>query len=175
MLVLVTMIQRLLDITICSGLKKSMVYDYWIYFKVSSIKIIPLGCPKIVRCDKGTENSVISYLHPFLRRNSNDVFSGENSFRYGRSTSNQVRDGCHILIIPLMPVLSIRELKHGGLCYESGHPIGGLIFLRYTLIIMLSTYYYYNESTKSVEPSQIISIDHTLFYTFGHLKCLIMH
>ncbi len=48
------------------------------------------GCPKIIRCDRGTENSVVAYLQPFLRRNCSDIFSGENSFRYGRSTSNQV-------------------------------------------------------------------------------------
>ena len=48
------------------------------------------GCPKLVRGDKGTENAVIAYLQPFLRRKCSDVFSGEESFRYGRSTGNQV-------------------------------------------------------------------------------------
>lgn len=45
--------------------------------------IIWLGAPKPLRCDCGTENSVIAYLHPFLRSDS-------TSFRYGMSVSNQV-------------------------------------------------------------------------------------
>lgn len=43
----------------------------------------PLGAPKLVRCDCGTENSVIAYLQPFLTED----FA---SFRYGTSVSNQV-------------------------------------------------------------------------------------
>jgi len=49
------------------------------------------GCPRIVRADRGTENSRIAYLQPFLRRNGTDALAGSNSFQYGRSASNQVR------------------------------------------------------------------------------------
>ena len=42
-----------------------------------------LGVPKILRCDCGTENSVVAYLQPFLCHSS-------TSFRYGGSVSNQV-------------------------------------------------------------------------------------
>ena len=46
-----------------------------------------VGCPRIVRGDRGSENSRIAYLQPFLRRNGEGV---NNSFQYGRSASNQV-------------------------------------------------------------------------------------
>lgn len=49
-----------------------------------------LGCPRIVRSDRGTENSKIAFLQPFLRRNGQDTLAGEGSFQYGRSASNQV-------------------------------------------------------------------------------------
>lgn len=40
-----------------------------------------VGCPKIVRADKGTENAKVSFLQPFLRYQSTDGDeSGENSF-----------------------------------------------------------------------------------------------
>lgn len=51
-----------------------------------------VGCPKIVRADKGTENAKVSFLHPFLRYQSTDGIddSAESAFRYGRSVNNQV-------------------------------------------------------------------------------------
>lgn len=52
---------------------------------------ILIGCPKIVRADKGTENAKISFLQPFLRyqgTNGRDNLP-ENTFRYGRSVNNQ--------------------------------------------------------------------------------------
>ena len=49
------------------------------------------GCPRIVRGDRGTENSRIAYLQPFLRRNGSGA---DNSFQYGRSASNQV---CYVM------------------------------------------------------------------------------
>ena len=48
------------------------------------------GCPRITRCDRGTENSRVAFLQPFLRRNGLDALAKENSFQYGRSASNQV-------------------------------------------------------------------------------------
>lgn len=49
------------------------------------------GCPRVVRCDGGTENNRIAFLQPFLRWNGQDAFAGEKSFQYGRSASNQVQ------------------------------------------------------------------------------------
>lgn len=48
-----------------------------------------LGCPVILRTDLGTENSMVSYLQPFLRRHSTDSLV-HSCFLYGKSTSNQV-------------------------------------------------------------------------------------
>ena len=53
-------------------------------FEIASTSV---GCPRIVRGDRGTENSRIAYLQPFLRRNGEGA---DNSFQYGRSASNQV-------------------------------------------------------------------------------------
>ena len=44
----------------------------------------------MVRADRGTENSEIAFIHSTLRSVHSDEFAGEKSFRYGRSTSNQV-------------------------------------------------------------------------------------
>ena len=49
-----------------------------------------IGCPSIVRCDHGTENTVIASTHMALRHYHNDEFSGERSFQYGASTTNTV-------------------------------------------------------------------------------------
>ena len=49
-----------------------------------------VGCPTIVRSDRGTENCNVAFLQPFLREACNDTFQGEKSFMYGKSTSNQV-------------------------------------------------------------------------------------
>ena len=48
------------------------------------------GCPRLLRTDLGTENSVIAVMQPMLRHNSLDNLAGVNSHRYGASTSNQV-------------------------------------------------------------------------------------
>ena len=71
-----------------------------------------LGCPRIVRTDRGTENCTVAFLQPFLRRNGRDRLSKENIFQYGRSASNQVSedDDYNINIL----IWNIRELKHGG-------------------------------------------------------------
>ena len=45
--------------------------------------------PRVLRCDRGTENSLVRRLQIALRMNHNDTLSGYSSFRYGRSTANQ--------------------------------------------------------------------------------------
>ncbi|XP_065892437.1 uncharacterized protein [Dysidea avara] len=47
------------------------------------------GCPTILRTDRGTENTNIAFLQPFLRDQHDDPFAKEKSFMYGQSTSNQ--------------------------------------------------------------------------------------
>ena len=43
-----------------------------------------------MRVDCGTENSVLAFIQPFLRRNHGDCFAEFDSFRYGKSVTNQV-------------------------------------------------------------------------------------
>ena len=47
------------------------------------------GVPRIVRGDAGTENVTVCCIQRFFRENSTDCFSGEKSFMYGSSLSNQ--------------------------------------------------------------------------------------
>ena len=47
------------------------------------------GVPRIIRCDEGTENTLIQILQPYLRMDSDDAYAGEKSFLVGKSTSNQ--------------------------------------------------------------------------------------
>ena len=47
------------------------------------------GVPTILRCDRGTENSIVRTLQIALRTGHDDELSGLQSFMYGRSTSNQ--------------------------------------------------------------------------------------
>ena len=57
---------------------------------------------RIIRGDRGTENGNVAAIQRFFRRDSEDDFSGEKSFIYGRSTANQrieawwgrLRQGC---------------------------------------------------------------------------------
>jgi len=49
-----------------------------------------VGCPMILRADRGTENTNIAFLQPFFRDKHDDSFAKERSFMYSRSTSNQV-------------------------------------------------------------------------------------
>ncbi|XP_034530357.1 uncharacterized protein LOC117805873 [Notolabrus celidotus] len=52
--------------------------------------ITPMGgCPERIRADHGTENGHVANMQMFLRRNHTDVFAGDKSFLYGRSTGNQ--------------------------------------------------------------------------------------
>lgn len=48
------------------------------------------GTPRVLRTDRGTENSIIAFVQPSLRSEHLDELAGEKSFRYGKSTSNQV-------------------------------------------------------------------------------------
>lgn len=45
--------------------------------------------PRVIRTDRGSENVTIGGIQRYLRRNHQDRFSGNASFRYGTSTSNQ--------------------------------------------------------------------------------------
>ena len=49
-----------------------------------------VGCPKIVRVDKGTENAGLATVHIGLRMNHEDEFAGEKCFIYGPSKHNIV-------------------------------------------------------------------------------------
>lgn len=71
-----------------------------------------VGTPRILRCDLGTENTHVAFLQPFLRRNGTDCFSGEHSFRYGKSVSNQVSIFNYIKYIT-MSVTEISSLHRG--------------------------------------------------------------
>ena len=49
-----------------------------------------LGCTaSVIRADMGTENVKIAAIQRYLRHDSGDSWSGEKSFLYGRSVSNQ--------------------------------------------------------------------------------------
>ena len=52
---------------------------------ISNVMIMP----QIIPSDRGSENVVTGALQCFLRRNIEDSFSGEKSFRCGTSTANQ--------------------------------------------------------------------------------------
>ena len=53
--------------------------------------VVVIGCPSIVRTDRGTENTSLAASHMALRHNHLDEFRGEKSFRYGSSTTNTVK------------------------------------------------------------------------------------
>lgn len=42
--------------------------------------LVCLGCPTIVRSDKGTENCNVAFLQPFLRESYDDTFKGEEFY-----------------------------------------------------------------------------------------------
>ena len=60
------------------------------------------GTSRIVRANYGTENTFVAAIQRFLRHNSDDSFTADKSFLYGRSVSNQrieawwaqLRKGC---------------------------------------------------------------------------------
>ena len=47
------------------------------------------GVPRRMRCDKGTENTIIGLLQQFFRWEDNDEFAGSKSFVSGKSSANQ--------------------------------------------------------------------------------------
>lgn len=53
-----------------------------------------LGCPRVIRVDKGTENVHMAAVQYALRCDHMDDFSAGKSFRYGSSPANIV----HIII-----------------------------------------------------------------------------
>ena len=46
-------------------------------------------CPRLPRCDCGTENAKLSVLQPFFRYSGIDSMVGMKSFMYGKSVSHQ--------------------------------------------------------------------------------------
>ena len=50
--------------------------------------------PQIIRSDRESENVVTGALQRYFKRNFEDSFSGEKSFRYGTSTANQRIEAC---------------------------------------------------------------------------------
>ena len=42
-----------------------------------------------MRCDRGTENTIIGTLQQFFRWHGNDEFAGSGSFVEGKSSANQ--------------------------------------------------------------------------------------
>ena len=58
-----------------------------LYFVQALLKHEAVPC--ILRTDRGTENVHLEKIQKFLRRDGTDMLAAENSFVYGRSTSNQ--------------------------------------------------------------------------------------
>ena len=54
-----------------------------------------LGCPSVIRMDKGTENILVASVQYALRSSHDDTFAGDKSFRYGSCPANIVRDTSH--------------------------------------------------------------------------------
>ena len=54
------------------------------------VAFLTTGTPRVLRADRGTENSIIAFVQPSLRSQHLDDLAKEKSFRYGKSTSNQV-------------------------------------------------------------------------------------
>ena len=52
--------------------------------------IVLTGCPRILRADMGTENSLLATVQPILRHFDSDSLAGGKSFMYGKSINNQV-------------------------------------------------------------------------------------
>lgn len=49
-----------------------------------------IGCsPRLLMCDLGTENPMLSLLQPYFRYSARDSMARMKSFMYGKSTSNQ--------------------------------------------------------------------------------------
>jgi hypothetical protein len=80
-----------------------------------------LGCPRVIRADYGTENSITAKIHIAFRMEQ------ERCFFYGPSTANIV--GLlpwFTMVLPLSCIHS--ESSHGGLSGEDFGVIGGLSY-----------------------------------------------
>ena len=56
------------------------------------ILFIHVGVPTILRVDRGTENVLMTSVQMAIRSPHTDSFSGKNSIRMGKSTSNTVNN-----------------------------------------------------------------------------------
>ena len=80
--------------SVIAGYYLNAVEKYGKYFVVSFVSIyfttsvFTIGCTRMLRGDRGTENSRIAYLQPFLRRNRSGA---ENSFQYNMGGLQVIR------------------------------------------------------------------------------------
>ena len=81
-----TMIHQLLHTIIYNVSRNLMV-------KNSCIRNIIIRVPRLLLTDLATDNSTLAFVQPFLRRIHSDGMR-DNSFMYGKSTSNQVYCMC---------------------------------------------------------------------------------
>ena len=58
------------------------------YYFLKEVEVIN-GTATKIRADLGSENFYVYGIQKFFRRNDNNEFSGNRSFQYGKSTSNQ--------------------------------------------------------------------------------------
>ena len=59
------------------------------------------GAPRLLRTECGTENTNLSFIQPYLGRDHTDCLSGMDSFRYGKSVTNQAS----LILISLFAIL----------------------------------------------------------------------
>ena len=55
-----------------------------------------IGCPSVLQFDCGNEHVSIASTQYAMRENDDDSFAGDKSFRFGKSTSNTVRNLAYI-------------------------------------------------------------------------------
>ena len=68
-----------------------------------------VGCPRVVRADRGSENVNIAALQRMFRHDCGDEFAGEKAFMYGRSTANQVRAAVFFLPVFVCDIFVIHK------------------------------------------------------------------
>ena len=98
----------------CSNNDPTIIVKYYVDY-VRQVS----GTARVVRGDKGTENTHVATIQRYLRALQDDSFSGDNSFIYGKSTSNQrieswwsqLRRGCADWWISYF-----KDLEYRGLC-----------------------------------------------------------
>lgn len=57
-----------------------------------------IGCPSIVRMDRGTENGQVATTQIAFRSQHSDSLNGHNSIRYGASPANVVINNYFVLL-----------------------------------------------------------------------------